>query len=132
MTDLREPLKFGAVVAALAIVATVVFMAVGVAVQGIGEQRSTSDYSGHVVDVENQRGIVLQTTQIHLKTDKESSNAETFCVHPDNRDEQLPKLRQAVNSGDRVTVTYSRPLYVPVWTCEAGTSIIRNVEVNDA
>lgn len=95
---------------------------------GVDAARGESQYAGQVVDVEVDRGYVFQTTQALVKTDRRSSTTETFCVHPSNR-EQIQTLKSALNEGDRVRITYSRPLFVPVWTCEPGTSIIRDVEV---
>lgn len=98
---------------------------------GFAEPRGESTYTGVVVDFENERGIPFETTQAHLKTNPESSNKETFCVHPENRDRQVEVLRDAARSGDVVSVTYSRPLFVPVWDCEADTSIIRDIAVRE-
>lgn len=96
---------------------------------GLGDKRSESAYTGNVVDIENERGLLFVTTQVHVKTDRRSSKAETFCVHPDNRD-QLVTLREGLHTDSRVTITYERPRYVPVWTCEQGTSIITDVETH--
>lgn len=114
----------------LAAVVVIVAFGVGMTVlAGLSSQRGESTYTGQVVDVEVEKGVVFQTTQGKLKTHRRSSTVETFCVHPSNHDDQVPKLKQALERGDRVRITYSRPLYVSIWDCEAGTSIIRDVEV---
>lgn len=113
-------------VAALAITLVVS----GVLISGFGSSRAESQYTGQVVDIENEKGVVLQTTQANLKTNPRSSEHETFCIHPDNR-EQLQPLRESLRNGQRVTITYDRPLYVPVWTCKGGTSIITDIEVSN-
>lgn len=107
----------------------VLFVGGSIIVGGVGDQRATSQYTGEVVDLENERGVLLRTTQVHLKTDAQASSSETFCVIDENRDEQLPVLRDAARNGHTVTVTYERPLYVPLWECEKDTSIIRDVEI---
>lgn len=116
-------------IGALAVL-SLLFTGFVVLIGGISDYRAPSDYTGQVVDLEVERGLVFQTTQAHLKTHRRSSEAETFCVHPSNHDEQLPQLREALQNGSRVTVTYSRPRYIPIWECESGTSIIREVEVH--
>jgi hypothetical protein len=115
----------GAIAVALAILIVMALVA------GIGAVRHESQYTGQVVDIENEKGIILQTSQAHLKTDSRSSEHETFCIHPDNR-EQLEPLRQTLRDGQRVTITYERPMYVPVWTCQSGTSIITDIDVSDS
>lgn len=97
---------------------------------GVSAARGESAYTGQVVDLENERGLVFQTTQVHLKTDSQASSSEVFCVHPDSRDEHFDELREAASSGDRVTITYSRPYVVPIWQCQSGTSIVRDVETH--
>ena len=112
--------------AVVGVVAIVVIGAVLFFATGIGSVRGESTYSGEVVDLENQKGMIVQTSQVHMKTDATSSSSETFCVHPDNR-EQMDTLRQAASSGQQITVTYERPLYVSPMECEGGTSIVKNI-----
>lgn len=112
------------------IVVVAVILAALTLLAGLGSERHESQYSGQVVDVENQKGLILQTSQAKLKTDSRSSQHETFCIHPDNR-EQLDPLQKALRDGDRVTITYERPRYVPVWTCQQETSIITDIEVSE-
>lgn len=135
MRDIDWETIIGIVV--VGVMAALIVMVVGLLVvtllpyAGIDATRGESTYTGEAVDSENERGLIFQTTQIHLKTDDRSSEAETFCVHPDNRDEQVDVLREAARGDDRVTITHSRPYFVPIWECEAGTSIVRDVEVHD-
>lgn len=115
-------------VSALLVVATVIgtvgYMA------GFDTVRHESDYSGHAVDLEVEKGLVFQTTQVHMKTNPRSSEHETFCVHPDNHG-QLDQIRTAVSNGHRMTVSYYRPLWVSPFDCEQGTSVITNVEIHE-
>lgn len=133
---MKRPISFldhlPAVATLVAIAAVVVLVVAAVAgFAGFAEQRGESTYSGVVVDFENERGFVFKTTQAHLKTNPESSSGETFCVHPENRDRQVEVLREAARDGSVVTVTYSRPYFVPPWECESGISIIRDVEIRE-
>lgn len=106
---------------------SVVLTLIWIPISGLGQVRHESQYTGEVVDIENQKGMIMQTTQVHMKTNPRASSHETFCVHPDNR-EQLDPLRSALRDSERVTITYSRPLYVAPWTCKSGTSIIREID----
>ena len=122
----KEVLLYAAAFVALAAV-----ICVGVVLlAGVSEVRQPSDYTGNVVDIENEKGIIFRTTQAHVKTDRRSSEHETFCVHPDNR-EQLDTLRDGLQTDNRVTIEYSRPLYVPVWVCQSGTAIIDEVTIHE-
>lgn len=96
---------------------------------GIGQMRAPSDYTGQVVDVEHNKGIIWRTSQLKMKTHRRSSAVETFCLHPKNHEEQLSVVREALRQGYRVQVEYSRPLIVPIWECKTGTSIVRDVEI---
>lgn len=98
---------------------------------GVSHARGDSQYTGVVVDVEEDSGYIWKTTEVHIRTSEYSSETETFCVHPTNEDEQVPTFRQALKDGERVTVTYNRPLYVPRQECQAGLSIVQNVTVHD-
>lgn len=124
--DLHTVVQIGIVLFVAAMVIAVVLGTLG-----LGTPRAPSEYSGQVVDVENDKGFVFQTSQVHLKTGPQSSSAETFCVHPDNKDEQMPVLRGALSNGSRVTVEYERPYFVGRWECENDTSIVTDVEIED-
>lgn len=94
---------------------------------GLGTPRSPSEYSGVAVDVEYEKGIVLKTTQIHLKTHPQASSVETFCVLTPEDDAIVEEFRGALQNGDRVTVHYSRPLIVSPWDCESGLSTVDRI-----
>lgn len=126
-------------ISAFNFVATVVIIAcvllfvgtVAASTLGVSSARGESQYTGVVVDVEEDKGLVFRTSQAHVRTDERASQTETFCVHPDSKEEQIPDLRSALNDQTRVTITYERPRVVPIWTCESGTSIITNIEVHN-
>lgn len=96
---------------------------------GFGGQVDESQYAGDVADVEADSGIVWKTTQVEIKTDAEATEGETFCVAPKHTDDILPPLRRAQSTGDRVTVTYERGYFEPVWRCAGETDGRRIVDV---
>lgn len=93
---------------------------------GVDTPRGESEYTGYVVDVEHNKGLVLKTTQVHMKTQPRSSSKETFCVM-DKKTDHLQALRNALTNQSRVTISYSRPVYVSRFNCNPGLSIVRNV-----
>ncbi|WP_042666111.1 hypothetical protein [Haloferax sp. ATB1] len=125
-----DPFDTGAIAAGLAVLFVLLFtIALPVSyAAGVGSARAPSDYGGYVVDVEEDRGMLLRTTQIKMKTHPRSSSVETFCV-VDGDDEKLATARSALRNESRVTVEYHRPLWVPPWECQPGTSLVDDVEV---
>lgn len=108
------------------VAAAIIIAAIGAFI-GFGTPRGQSQYTGHVVDVEHDKGIVLPTTQVHMKTNPRSSSKETFCVMDEQNPEHLERLRGAARNNSRVTVTYSRPLFVWRGKCDTGLSVVKNV-----
>lgn len=115
------------IIVVLAII-TVVLWAALMAVLGLSTVRGQSDYTGYVVDMEYEKGIVFKTTQVKMKTHPRSSEHETFCVKVPDNGHQVDALREALAEQRRIRVEYSRPLYVPVWECDTGLSIVRDIE----
>lgn len=97
-------------------------------VLGLDSMRAPSEYTGQVIDVEHNKGIVFRTTQLRMKTHVRSSEIETFCIHERNMPGQLEDARQALATGERIRVEYERPLFVWVGECKPGTSIVTNIE----
>lgn len=114
-------------IVALCIVVTVVLLAIIVALTGFGSIRGQSEYTGHVVDVVEDKGVVFRPTWVNMKTDPRSSDIQQYCVLPDDEREILPEFYDAMESGDRVTVTYERPLWVNPNDCNGSQSIITDV-----
>lgn len=100
---------------------------------GVGERRGQSQYTGHVVDVVEDKGLILQPTWTNMKTDPRSSDIQSYCITPDREDELLPKFYNAMEDGDRYTVTYHRPLWVNPNHCDSGDAIITDIQpVNES
>jgi len=99
--------------------------AVATQIFGVGTPRGQSTYTGYVVDAEIDKGIVFRPSTIHLKTDQQASSVEEFCLV---NKEQEDKARQLSRNQTQVTVTYSRPLAVPIWKCQSGLSIVESIE----
>lgn len=119
----------GRLVYSVVSVVLIAVIIVGWAAFGISQVRSPSVYTGQVVDIEVDKGILFRTSQVHLKTHLRSSDSQTFCIHPDNQDEQVQILRDALRNESRVSIEYSRPLWVPINDCDVGLSIVGRIEV---
>lgn len=94
---------------------------------GISTSRAESQYTGHVVDVVEDKGIIFRPSWINMKTDPRSSDIQQFCIHPDDEDELLDDMYSAMESGDRYTITYSRPLWVSPHDCAGGQAIVHSI-----
>lgn len=97
------------------------------AIGGVSSARAESEYTGHVVDVVEDKGIVYRPSWVNMKTSPRSSDIQQYCIHPDDEARLLPKFYEAMEGGYRVTVTYSRPVWVSPFDCPSGTSIIQDI-----
>lgn len=93
---------------------------------GVGEPRGESTYTGYVVDVEHDRGYIFRTSQLMIKTDTESSIAETFCL---NSEQDVENAKTYLEDQEKIQVEYSRPLWVNPFQCQSGLSIVNNMEL---
>lgn len=115
----------------LGIVLIIGFLGFGIAsAAGLSNARAPSEYSGHVVDVEQDRGTVFRTTQLNMKTHPQASSSETFCIQ-DGDEEILETAKNATRNNDRVTIEYSRPYFVWIGDCESDTSIVQDITVTN-
>ncbi|WP_276273626.1 hypothetical protein [Haloarcula litorea] len=76
-----------------------------------------------MVDTEIDKGFIFRTSQVHLKTHPRSSAVEEFCLVSDKQEQ---KAEQYLRNQQKVTVTYSRPLWVSPFTCDAQLSIVKS------
>lgn len=98
---------------------------------GYTTPRGESQYTGQVVDVVEDKGLIFKPTYVNMKTHRRSSTHEKFCILDQNREEQLSKLYNALENGDRVTVTYSAPAWVRPSKCGAESmAIVRSINVS--
>ena len=99
---------------------------------GIGTPRQNeSDYTGYIVDTENERGLIFPNTKIHLKTHPTSGTSEEFCITMPEDEEMLENARVALRDGRRVTVTYQRGIFENPWDCFDNSSMVLDIEVHD-
>lgn len=97
---------------------------------GLGTARAPSEYTGYVVDVEEDRGPpLLRTTQLKVKTHPRSSTTETFCVAQDS-EVVLETAYDAMGNQTRVTIDYERPFFVPRQQCQPQTSLVQNITLS--
>lgn len=86
-------------------------------------------YTGQKIDYSHQRGIIFQTNDLTTKTNDRSSTTEDWCV-PDGNDELIEKTR-AIDDGERVRITYHRPLWIWPDTCAGGLKVIDTIEATN-
>ena len=109
--------------------ALVVGLAASAGCLGMATPRSESTYTGYVVDVEYEKGLLFKNTQIHLKTHPRSSAVENFCVIIPEDEQFVQTARDALIDQQRVAVTYERPFYVNPGQCAGGSSLVKDIEV---
>lgn len=117
---------------AIAITAIIVVALLAYGVMGLASSRGESEYTGHVVDVVEDKGVVFRPTWANMKTSPRSSDIQQYCIHPDDEERLEEEFYAAMEGGERVTVTYSRPLWVSPSECPQDTSIIRDIRPANA
>jgi len=120
--------EFWMKLAAGAVVVLLVLAAMGYGVAGLGVKRGQSEYTGHVVDVVEDRGVVFTPSWANMKTSPRSSDIQSFCITPAREDELVPKFYEAMKDGGRYTVTYERPLWVSPSTCRNEDAIVTDIQ----
>lgn len=121
----REDLKVVAAILGVVLLGALGFYGLA----GLGDQRAESEYTGHVIDVVEDKGVIFRPSWVNMKTNPRSSDVQKYCIHPSDEDELLPEFYEAMEQGHRVTVTYSRPLWVSPNDCPSGTAIIQDIRV---
>lgn len=112
--------------------ALVVIMVVGSGCYGFlgaGVPRSESTYTGYVVDVEYEKGILFKNTKLLMKTHPRSSAVEQFCVKIPQDKQIYEKGRQALINQERVTIEYERNFWENPEHCMADASIVQDITV---
>lgn len=84
---------------------------------GFGMPIQEASHTGYVTDVSHETGLFFKTTQATLKTHPTADEGEQFCVRDRHHGDLLAELRDAHANGERVTVSYSRPLFVGFYDC---------------
>jgi hypothetical protein len=109
----------------LGILAILFIGPIAFSVSGIGSVRGQSTYTGVIVDTEIDKGIFFRPSTAHLKTHVRASLHESFCL-PTGELEQ--KAMQYQKQGQKVRITYSRPLWVSPTECERSLSLVREMK----
>ena len=102
--------------------------------QGIGNNMEHSN--GQIVGIVHnisERGIIWKTKEVQLTLEGRTSlgvygfSIDKLAEHGENVDELYSQLRQNMEDGQRVRITYTKPL--AVWPWRAGTPyLIQSVE----
>lgn len=104
--------------------AFVVISAVG-GITGLGTPRGESVYTGYVVDVEDDKGLIFRTSQALVKTDQESSVAEQFCLDDES---DVEAAKEFLQNGEKVDIEYSRGVWVNPFDCQSELSVTNSIE----
>ena len=84
------------------------------------------EHTGYITSTERVNAMwVFPNLIAYVKTDLESSQEDAYCVQDA---ELLNQLRLAQQEQRRVTVSYRNGIWMPVWQCAFGQSIIRSVK----
>ena len=113
--------------AALGLVGVIVLALIVYGFLGLGSARAESQYTGVVVDVVEDKGIVFRPSWVNMKPNARSSDIQEYCIHPQRSEGLTDRLYSASEQGVRVTVTYERPLWVSPAQCEPGQPILTGV-----
>lgn len=85
---------------------------------------NSGEHSGYITSVEKE-GVIWKTWKAYVKTDTQSSQEDSYCVTDSGVVDQLKAVQE---SGKRVTVIYSRPIWVSPIACNGEPSIIRSIK----
>jgi len=121
--------EFALLVGAVVLLCAGLLAIVAAPVAGFAQPIQDGTYTGQKIDYSHQRGIIFQTNDLTTKTNDRSSTTEDWCV-PDN-DPQLVKKVRSIGNGDRVSITYHRPLWIWPGTCEGGLKIVDSIQVTN-
>jgi len=91
---------------------------------GFGTPVGESTYTGQVVDVEHDRGIIFPVDTVNARTGSDAGVDEMFCVVDDGLREEA---RQYAGDGGRVVITYHRPLWLDPRECERGSVVMTDI-----
>lgn len=110
-------------------VAFVAFLLIGLfaAFIGFGTPIGDSTYTGIVVDVQHEEGLVWKTSQVVAKTNPQASDEQVFCMMDPTESGLLDKSLDELGQGDRVQISYHRPLWIPLWECPRGALIMDDI-----
>lgn len=108
-------------VAVLAVIITILIM-----LSQFATPIESGTYTGQKIDYSHQRGLIFQTNDLTTKTNDRSSTTEDWCV-PDNNDALIQKAR-GIDDGERVRITYHRPLWIWPDTCAGGLKVLDSIE----
>jgi hypothetical protein len=103
---------------------------IGIALSQFATPIEDGTYTGQKIDYSHQRGIIFETNDLTTKTNDRSSTTEDWCV-ADNNDELVQKVRN-IEDGQRIKLTYHRPLWIWPDTCEGGLKVIDSIQTVNA
>jgi len=98
---------------------------------GFGKPRSSSEYTGYVLDTEIESGLIFRNTHIHVKTSPRSSQSEDFYLRMPSEQELLDKAQKALREQRRVTVYYERSLFENPFDAYGSHSVLTDIELHD-
>lgn len=90
--------------------------------------RSSADgqHTGYIT-AEEKSGMFWQTEKFFFKTDTMSSQEDIYCVKNDTLYAEAAKY---VDNKTHVTIFYSNGLWLPLWQCNGGDTIVYRIEVS--
>lgn len=100
-------------------------LAVALILPGCGVTTRDGSHVGVITAIEK-NGLMWQAYDVYVKTDKSSSQEDTYCVEDED---VIDALKEANKDGKRVEVIYHSELVVAPWRCHSSDTIIDQVKV---
>lgn len=87
-------------------------------------------YTGEIVDVQEQRGLIFKTNEIDTKTNERSSDPVSWCIE-ESRPELLEKAQRLTDSKAQVRIEYHDEFFVWIKNrCSPSTrGIVNSIEI---
>jgi len=104
----------------------IVGVALGFAVVGLGTPIGESTYTGQIVNAQSDKGVFFKVDTVAARTGDDASVDEEFCVLDESL---LEESKPFVGTGERVEITYERPLWLSPTKCEGDSVIMTDVQI---
>ncbi len=86
---------------------------------------SQGSHTGVVTAVERNSNLIWGSTIVYVKTLRDSSQEDRYCVNDQNLENQLVNLQKEKKE---VTIYFKNEYFMWKWDCNGGESIIYKVE----
>ncbi len=82
------------------------------------------EHKGFITAVDTS-GIFFKTTQVYFKTNTQSSQEDSYCA---SNGDVISQLKNAQETNQNVTITYTRSFLTPFWVCGSENEVINAIK----